>query len=49
MVYPVILGAGKRLFADTTDKKRPRLTEARTIGAGIAILLYEPGVEKAKE
>ena len=31
-VYPVIVGAGKRLFADTSVTKRLRLTHARTVG-----------------
>jgi dihydrofolate reductase len=40
-VYPVIVGAGKRLFGDTNRTKRLRLTEARTVGDGIHILVYE--------
>ena len=40
-VYPVIVGAGKRLFTETSDTKRLRLTEARTVGDGIHILIYE--------
>lgn len=40
-VYPVIVGAGKRLFTETSDTKRLRLTEARTVGDGIQILIYE--------
>jgi dihydrofolate reductase len=40
-VYPIIVGAGKRLFAETTGTKRLRLTEARTVGDGIHILIYE--------
>ena len=33
-VYPVIVGAGKRLFSDTSQTKRLRLAEARTVGDG---------------
>jgi dihydrofolate reductase len=40
MVFPVILGKGKRLFGDTSAKKRLRLAEARTVGDGVAILVY---------
>jgi dihydrofolate reductase len=40
-VYPVIVGAGKRLFADTSVTKRLRLAEAKTVGDGIHILIYE--------
>jgi len=42
MVFPVILGAGKRLFGETGDKKGLRLTESRTVGDGVAILIYQP-------
>ena len=43
MVYPVVLGSGKRLFGETSDKKTLRLTESKTVGDGVAILVYEPG------
>jgi dihydrofolate reductase len=42
MVFPVVLGSGKRLFGDTSDKKRLRLTDSTTVGDGVAILIYEP-------
>jgi dihydrofolate reductase len=42
MVFPVVLGSGKRLFASTSDKKRLRLVGSKTVGDGIAILTYEP-------
>jgi len=42
MVFPVVLGSGKRLFAETTDKKPMRLTESKTAGDGVAILVHEP-------
>jgi dihydrofolate reductase len=42
MVFPVVLGSGKRLFAGTSDKKRLELTESRTVGDGITILVYRP-------
>jgi dihydrofolate reductase len=41
MVFPVVLGAGKRLFGETSDKKRLELTESRTVGDGVVILIYE--------
>ena len=41
MVFPIVLGRGKRLFGETSDKKRLRLTESRTVGDGITILIYE--------
>jgi dihydrofolate reductase len=42
MVFPVILGSGKRLFGDTDDKKTLRLVSAQTVGDGVSILIYEP-------
>jgi dihydrofolate reductase len=42
MVFPVILGAGKRMFGETSDKKRLRLTDAKTVGDGVLVLVYEP-------
>jgi dihydrofolate reductase len=41
MVFPIVLGAGKRLFGETTDRKRLRLTSSQTVGDGVAILIYE--------
>ena len=45
MVFPVVLGTGKRLFGDMSDKKRLRLTDSKMVGDGIAILIYEPAHE----
>ena len=42
MVFPVVLGSGKRLFGETSDKKRLRLTDSKTVGDGVEILIYEP-------
>jgi dihydrofolate reductase len=42
MVFPVVLGSGKRLFGETTDKKRLELVESRSVGDGVAILVYRP-------
>ena len=47
MVYPVVLGSGKRLFGDTSDKKPLRLVDSKVVGDGVAILIYEPAVEDA--
>jgi dihydrofolate reductase len=41
MVYPVVLGAGKRLFGATDDKKPLRLAESRVVGDGVTILVYQ--------
>ncbi len=40
-VFPVVLGAGERLFRETSDKKPMRLVDSRTIDNGVALLTYE--------
>jgi len=40
-IFPVVLGAGERLFGETTDKKPMRLVDTQTLGEGVAILTYE--------
>ena len=41
VVFPVVLGAGERLFGETTARKPTRLVDSRTIGDGLAFLTYE--------
>ena len=47
MVFPVVLGAGKRLFGETSDKRRLRLSDSKTVGDGVTILIYEPAGTEA--
>lgn len=42
MVFPVILGSGKRLFAEMDQKKSMKLMSSQTVGDGVEILIYEP-------
>jgi dihydrofolate reductase len=42
MVFPVVLGSGKRIFGETSDKKPLRLADSKTVGDGVSILVYEP-------
>jgi dihydrofolate reductase len=49
MVFPVVLGSGKRLFGETDDKKTLQLADSRMVGDGVAILVYRPAGEEAKE
>jgi dihydrofolate reductase len=48
MVFPVVLGSGKRLFGETGDKKSLRLADSKMVGDGVAILTYQPATEQAK-
>jgi dihydrofolate reductase len=41
MVFPVVLGTGKRVFGETSDKKRLKLADSKTVGDGVMILVYE--------
>jgi dihydrofolate reductase len=41
IVVPVLVGAGERLFGETSDEKPLRLLSTRTIGDGLALLTYE--------
>jgi dihydrofolate reductase len=40
MLFPVVLGQGKRLFGETSDKKTLQLAESRNVGDGVLILIY---------
>ena len=40
-IFPVVLGAGERLFGETSDKKPMRLVDTQTLGDGVVILTYE--------
>ena len=40
-IFPVVLGAGERLFGETSDKKAMRLVEIRTFEGDVVLLTYE--------
>jgi len=42
LVYPVVLGAGDRLFGETQDKLPLRLVESRPFGGGVVSMVYAP-------
>ena len=41
IVYPFVLGAGRRVFGDTSDRTPLRLIDASRVGDGLAQLRYE--------
>jgi dihydrofolate reductase len=47
MVFPVVLGAGKRLFGETSERQRLRLSDSKTVGDGVQILTYEPATTES--
>ena len=48
-VFPVVLGAGARLFAETSDKRPMRLVSSQTLDGDTAYLIYERVRENAEE
>jgi dihydrofolate reductase len=42
MTYPIVVGAGERLFGETSDVKPMRLIDTRTVGDGLVLLTYQP-------
>ena len=47
MVFPVVVGSGKRLFGDGIDTKVLKLVQTETFGSGVVVLTYEPAGEGA--
>jgi len=41
-IFPVVLGAGERLFGETSDKQPMRLLDTQTLEGGIVYLAYQP-------
>jgi dihydrofolate reductase len=42
MIFPVVLGTGKRVFGETPDKLELKLRESRPVGgAGVTVAVYE--------
>jgi dihydrofolate reductase len=41
MVFPVVLGSGKRLFDETTEKRPLKLVDSQVVGDGVAVLVYQ--------
>jgi dihydrofolate reductase len=43
MIYPIVLGSGKRLFGELDRTKSFELVESRPVGdEGVVILRYQP-------
>jgi dihydrofolate reductase len=41
-IFPVVLGAGDRLFGETSDKKAMRVVDTQTVEGDVLFLTYEP-------
>ena len=42
MVFPIILGSGKRLYDAAGESKTLQLAESKAVGDGVLILIYRP-------
>ena len=42
MVFPIVVGNGKRLFHGENQQKEFKLVQAHTFGSGVVVLTYEP-------
>jgi dihydrofolate reductase len=42
MLFPVVLGSGKRLFGGGLGRSNLKLTESKAVGDGVMVLIYEP-------
>jgi dihydrofolate reductase len=40
-IFPVVLGAGERLFGETSDKKAMRVIDTQTVEGDVVFLTYE--------
>ena len=49
MVFPVVLGSGKRLFRDEADTKILRLVDTKAFGSGVVVLTYQPAGKEVEE
>jgi dihydrofolate reductase len=48
MVFPIVVGTGKRLFGDVGQEKSLRLVDTQPVGPnGVLILTYEPAGQRA--
>jgi dihydrofolate reductase len=43
MVFPVILGTGKKAFEETAERRNLQLKESKVVGGGVLVLVYERG------
>jgi dihydrofolate reductase len=48
-IYPVVLGTGRRLFAEGSEAKHLRLVQAQNVGDSLALLTYRRGPAPAAD
>jgi dihydrofolate reductase len=45
MVFPIVLGSGKRIFQDDSDAKNLKLSDSKTFRTGVVVLTYAPAAK----
>jgi len=48
MVYPLVMGSGKRLFRNAHDTTELSLVESQAFSTGVVVLTYQPAAKKAE-
>jgi dihydrofolate reductase len=46
MVFPVVLGTGKKIFEEKPDRRNLRLKESKVVGDGVLVLIYERAADR---
>ena len=41
MIFPVVLGTGKKVFEELPDRRKLKLTDSKIVGEGVVVLTYE--------
>jgi dihydrofolate reductase len=49
MIFPIVMGTGKRLFWEGSDTKTMKLVDMKTLGSGVVVLTYVPAGDGAEE
>jgi dihydrofolate reductase len=48
MVFPIVVGSGKRLFEDGLEEMVLRLVDTTTFGSGVVVLTYRPARDEGE-
>jgi dihydrofolate reductase len=48
MVFPIVVGSGKRLFEDGLEETLLRLVDTTTFGSGVVVLTYRPAQDEGE-
>jgi len=49
MVYPVVLGSGKRFFKERADALKLQLVDTKAFSSGVVVLIYQPASREEKK